>query len=180
MKFTAGLTCRSCHAARPADDMRGTVPVRGQATACAGCHRAEYRQVLAWWQEGTRQREERVGAYLRQAETSLGQGAPDSARKLLDWTRRSLALVATGGGEHNIDLSDAIFRQGVASVRAAYRLGGRPAPPSPALGPVPHVGFCSYCHYSLNERWQFERMPSEFHRSVLDTLRINAAEAPAR
>ena len=65
-------------------------------------------------------------------------------------------------------------------MRTAYQLTGVAAPAAPALGAAPHVGFCSYCHYSLNERWQFERMPSEFHRSVLDTLRINAAEAPAR
>ncbi len=180
MKFTAGLTCRSCHAARGGAEADGATPLRGQATACAGCHRAEYRQVLAWWMEGTRQREAAVGAYLRQAETSLGESAPDSARKLLAWTRSSLALVGAGGGEHNLDLADAIFRQGVASVRTAYRLTGRAAPAAPALGSVPHVGFCSYCHYSLNERWQFERMPSEFHRSVLDTARIDAAESPAR
>ncbi len=180
MKFTAGLTCRSCHAARSTDGGPASEPLRGQAAACAGCHRPEYRQVLAWWMEGTQQREAIVSAYLQQAQSALGRAPADSARKLLAWTRSALALVKAGGGEHNLDLTDAIFRQGVASVRTAYRLAGMGAPPAPALGSAPHVGFCSYCHYSLSERWQFERMPSEFHRSVLDTLRINAAEAPAR
>ena len=180
MKFTAGLTCRSCHAARASDDPRDTVPVRGQATACAGCHRPEYRQVLAWWMEGTRQRETVVGAYLRQAESALGGTAPDSARKLLAWARSTLAVVNAGGGEHNIDLTDEIFRRSLESVRAAYRLSGVGAPAAPALGSAPHVGFCTYCHYSMTDRWEFERMPSEFHKSVLDTLRINAAESPAR
>lgn len=180
MKFTAGLTCRSCHAARRTDGGPASEPLRGQAAACAGCHRTEYRQVLAWWMEGTRQREALVGAYLRQAETALRAAAPDSARRLLAWTRSTLALVNAGGGEHNLDLTDSMLRQGLSTVRAAYGLAGVPAPPPPTLGSVPHVGFCSYCHYSLTERWQFERMPSEFHRSVLDTTRINAAAAPAR
>ncbi|HEX9108637.1 MAG TPA: cytochrome c3 family protein, partial [Longimicrobiales bacterium] len=79
MKFAAGLNCRSCHTppAGPAEAQ----PVRGQASACAGCHRAEYTQVLGWWRQGTRERADLVGAYVRQASAALGTGAPDSARR---------------------------------------------------------------------------------------------------
>lgn len=180
MKFIAGMMCRSCHTPPGRAMATGARPVRGAGSACVGCHRPEYAQVLQWWIQGTRARGDAVSAYLRQAETSLGSSAPDSSRRLLASVREALSVVANGGGQHNLDLSDAIFREGVVRVRSAYAIAGRSAPPAPALGSEPHVGFCSYCHYSSSERWEFGRMPADFHRQVMDTARITAAESPAR
>ncbi len=188
MKFVAGMMCRSCHTTngRAAGGTgSATLPgaatgLRGQASACAGCHRPEYTKVLSWWIEGTRERGVAVAAYMRTADAALGSSAPDSAHRLLASAREALAVVARAGGQHNLDLSDAIFRESVTRVRSAYRLAGRSAPPPPALGSEPHVGFCSYCHYSTHEPWDFNRMPAEFHRQVMDTARVLAAETPAR
>ena len=177
MKFATGMTCRSCHT-----DGAGAsaTPVRGQAAACSGCHRPEYTQVLHWWLTGSGERLASVGAYVRSARDALGAGAPAATRSNLQSAADMLAVVREGGGEHNLELSDAIFRESVARVRTAYRLAGRGAPAAPGLGTVPHVGFCSYCHYSTEDPWDFDRMPAAFHKAVLDTMRVTAAQAPAR
>jgi predicted CXXCH cytochrome family protein len=176
MKFAAGLVCRSCHAAPGADSGQ---PLRGQTSACVGCHRPEYARIAGWWVTGSRVRAQAVEAYVREASASLGTGAPDSAHKLLEGTLQDLAIVRQGGGQHNVELSYAIFRESIARARSAYQLTGRAAPPAPAIGLPPRVGMCSYCHYSTNEQWDFKRMPADFHRQVMDTARITAAESPA-
>jgi len=183
LKFALGLTCRSCHVP-PATASGGVTPVtsrplRGQPSACVACHRPEYARIVGWWVEGTKARDEAVLAYVQRARRELGTGAPATTASALDSAQSALEIVARGGGEHNIELSDAIFRASVRRVQAAYRAAGRAAPAPPALGNVPHVGFCSYCHYSTREPWDFDRMSAEFHRFALDPARIGAAEAPA-
>lgn len=164
-KFLAGLTCRSCHvppAAGPAPEE----PIRGQARACAGCHRAEYAQVLDWWLEGLAQRERATRAYVNRALTALQGVQQDSARVLLADADAYLRLVEAAGGQHNLELSDRLFRQSLEHAAAAYRLAGRSAPAAPDLGRPPHMGLCSGCHYD-NQPWRLEGMPAGFHREVL-------------
>lgn len=178
MKFAAGMTCRSCHSAAGVAPRAAGTSLRGQSTACVGCHRPEYGRVLRWWIDGSRSRATAVSAYLEQAAASAG-AVPAGTRASLDTARMALAVVSRAGGEHNIEMTDAIFRDVIGRARAAYRAAGRPAPAAPALGNAPRVGFCSYCHYSTGDAWDFKSMPADFHRAVLDTLRMTAAiQAP--
>lgn len=178
MKFAAGLVCRSCHSA-PGSGI-GARPTKGQPAACVGCHRPEYAQIVRWWMAGSRARSDVVERYVRGAAADLGTTAPDTAVRLLAVARQDLAIVRAAGGQHNLELSHAVFRESVSRARAAYALSGRVAPLPPALGPTPRVGMCSYCHYSTDEMWDFKRMPADFHRQVMDTARISASEARAR
>ncbi len=162
-KFLAGVTCRSCHIPTAADSVG---PYRGEAQACALCHEKEYTQVLGWWTSGV---ESRLGAaqrYLRQAEQALPD-PPDSARALLATARADVDLVARAGGEHNLELSDRLVRNAVARAQEAYAVSGRTPPSPPAMGPVPHVGLCSYCHYSTSQPLDIRSMPDAFHQRVL-------------
>lgn len=165
-KFIAGITCRSCHI-RTARPTAADAALRGQAEACAGCHRTEYRRVLDWWLEGTRARTRSVSAYIAEAGRGLGSAAPDTARALVADAAAMLRFVEDAGGQHNLEVSDRIFRESVDRVRRAYLLAGRVAPPPPVLGSPAHEGTCSYCHYSPDGPWDFRRMSGPFHRSVL-------------
>jgi hypothetical protein len=169
-KFLAGMTCRSCHI-RPINGQPGEAAIRGQAAACAGCHRTEYRQVLDWWLEGTRARTRAVSDYVAAARRDLGAAAPDSARVLLDGATQLLDLVAEAGGQHNLEVSDRIFRESVERVQRAYGLVRRVPPAPPTLGSPAHEGMCSYCHYSPDGPWDFRRMSGPFHESVLGVHR---------
>jgi hypothetical protein len=164
-KFTAGMTCRSCHI-RTARSVASGDPIRGQAEACSSCHRTEYRQVLDWWLEGTRARTRAVVAYVRRAETDLAT-ADDSARALVATADGMIRLVQDAGGQHNLELSDRIFRESVQRVRSAYAAAGRAPPVAPGLGSPAHEGMCSFCHYSPDEPWNFRQMSDSFHREVL-------------
>jgi hypothetical protein len=161
-KFMAGLTCRSCH-------QRGTVATagRGNSEACAGCHPPAYSKVLDWWLEGTRKRTALVTSYIARAETELGDVRTDTVHALLRAAHESVELVREAGGQHNLELSDRIFRASVDRVTAAYLTAGRAAPAPPALGNVAHQGTCSFCHYAPTESLDFRRMSGPFHRSVL-------------
>ncbi|HUF50654.1 MAG TPA: cytochrome c3 family protein [Longimicrobiales bacterium] len=166
-KFIAGITCRSCHirTARSTAAVAGTA-IRGQAEACAGCHRTEYRQVLDWWLDGTRARTRAVAAYIAAADTEL-RAAGDSARALLGSARAMTAVIEQAGGQHNLELSDRVLRESVHRVRGAYAVAGRVPPAPPALGSPAHEGVCSFCHYSSRETWDFNRLYGPFHRSVM-------------
>jgi hypothetical protein len=168
-KFIAGMTCRSCHIRTDRTVAAGAAgdAIRGQAEACSGCHRTEYRRVLAWWLDGTRQRTRLVSDYVARAANDLRTAQPDSARALVAGALALVELVEVAGGHHNLELSDRIFRQSIDRVRQAYVLAGRVPPPSPALGSQAHEGTCSYCHYSPDDPWDFRRMSPSFHREVL-------------
>ena len=163
-KFLAGITCRSCHIP-PSGPTLTSDPVRGQAESCSGCHPAEYEQILPWWEEGIALRIDRISTYHRQAR-SLG-AASDSAAALLETAREMVSLVATAGGQHNLELSDQLLRDAVDRIRQAYRVAGRQAPAAPNLGREPHMGLCSYCHYESTQIWNLRDMPEDFHRTVL-------------
>lgn len=165
-KFIAGITCRSCHIRTPRQDP-AEAAIRGQAAACADCHRTEYRRVLDWWLAGTRARTRAVSAYIAAASRDLGAAAPDTARGLVADAAAMLRLVEDAGGQHNLEVSDRIFRESVDRVQRAYGLAGRSAPAAPILGSPAHEGTCSYCHYSTAESWDFRRMSGPFHRSVM-------------
>jgi hypothetical protein len=165
-KFIAGMTCRSCHIRTDRATASGAA-IRGQAEACASCHRTEYRQVLDWWLDGTRARTREVAAFVGRAEAELGSAAPDSARLLIAGAAQLMSLVVEAGGQHNLEATDRIFRESVERVQHAYRLTGRVAPTAPVLGSPAHEGTCSYCHYSPSAPWDFRRMSGPFHRSVL-------------
>jgi hypothetical protein len=164
-KFMAGITCRSCHVREPGE-APGNVPIRGQAQACADCHRTEYRQVLDWWIRGTRARSDAMLAFTARAARDLG-GAPDTARALVGSARRMVAVVAEAGGQHNLELADRIFRDASQRVVDAYRLAGRASPAPPELGTAAHEGLCTYCHYAPGDVWNYRRMPADFHEQVL-------------
>jgi hypothetical protein len=165
-KFIAGMTCRSCHIRTPGTVAAGT-PIRGQAEACASCHTTEYRQVLEWWVDGTRQKTRSVQAFLNRATADLQGVASDSVEALLASSSSMMALVAEAGGHHNLELSDRIFRETVARVTRAYAMSGRVPPQAPVLGSPAHEGLCSHCHYSPDDPWDFSRMSERFHREVM-------------
>jgi hypothetical protein len=165
-KFIAGITCRSCHI-RTERAVASGDPIRGQAEACAGCHREEYGDVLDWWLEGTKERTRSVSAYVRRAETQLAGASVDSVQSLIAAADAMMRLVDEAGGQHNLELSDRIFRESVQRVQSAYAAAGRVPPAAPALGSPAHEGMCSFCHYSPDEPWNFRRMSDSFHREVL-------------
>jgi hypothetical protein len=164
--FIAGITCRSCHIATERTAADPTMPIRGQAAACASCHEREYERILRWWIDGVNLR---VAAASRYVERGFQQlpAAPDTAARLLGVSREMVGLVAAAGGQHNLELSDRLVREAVAHVQDAYRLAGRTPPAPPDLGRVPHTGLCSYCHYDPREPWNFEAMAEDFHERVM-------------
>lgn len=164
-KFLAGITCRSCHI-RPLRPDTVSAAIRGQAEACAACHRNEYRQVLDWWIDGTRARTRTMLAFTEQAQAQLAN-APDTARVLLDRARALVELVDEAGGQHNLELADRIFRDTRSLVLNAYRVSGRPAPSAPSLGTTAHEGLCTYCHYGSQGAGDLRRMPADFHQEVM-------------
>jgi hypothetical protein len=170
-KFLAGVTCRSCHIRELAADTAGAA-IRGQAEACAGCHRTEYRRVLDWWLAGTRDRTRVMLAFTGRATQDL-ESAPDSARALVAGARELVALVERAGGQHNLELADRIFRASRDRVVRAYTLAGRRAPPPPDLGTTAHEGLCTYCHYGPGGAGNLRNMPADFHENV---MRPKAAE----
>jgi hypothetical protein len=165
-KFIAGMTCRSCHIRTPQTTASGDA-IRGQAEACSGCHTREYRRVLDWWVEGTRARTRSVQEYVERGAADLRTVDGDSVGALLESASAMVSLVARAGGQHNLELSDRIFRESVARVSRAYQLAGRVPPPAPVLGSPAHEGVCSYCHYSPGDPWDFSRMSDRFHREVM-------------
>jgi hypothetical protein len=164
-KFIDGLTCRSCHVAESVGN--GGAPVTGSDVSCAGCHRPEFATVLSWWNEGTEQRVRLVEAFLRSAETRITEEAPAAARGALEDAWALWALVEQGGGQHNLPLAHQILTESVSAAEGAVREAGGAAPPAPELGRRPRAGLCTYCHYRLNDPWQFGEMSGAFHRDVL-------------
>lgn len=165
-KFLAGITCRSCHVPPGAPGQQPETPIRGQATACAGCHDARYAEVLDWWREGLAARLRVTRAYVDRAAARLQPGS-DSVAALIDMSNRMVSLVEAAGGQHNLELSDRLMREALDRSRRAYTLAGQTPPPLPDLGRVPHTGLCSYCHYRPSEPWNFDAMPEDFHDRVL-------------
>lgn len=168
-KFAMGLTCRSCHVP-PGITATGTDARRGQAAACAGCHEREFGQVLDWWLDGLSTRQRAVGSYVETARKQLA-AAPDTSRALVANAAALLALVREAGGQHNLELSDLLFRTSVTDVSEAYKLAGRAAPPAPQLGSTPHVGTCSFCHYGRTEALNFRAMRPDLHERLTRTKR---------
>jgi hypothetical protein len=164
-KFMAGITCRSCHIPTAATTDSVT-PIRGQATACAGCHNQEYTRVLDWWLRGIRSRLAASRSYVDRAAGALDP-APDSAATLIREAQAMVKLVADAGGQHNLELADRLLREAVTRARKAYDIAGRTPPAIPDLGRVPHSGMCTYCHYSTDEPWDFETMPEDFHQTIM-------------
>jgi hypothetical protein len=156
-KFMDGVTCRSCHvprSGRPAD------PTVGSPAGCTACHRAEYGQVLTWWEEGVEQRVDVVGAYLRAARGRLGaSGTLDSAEAMLETVR--------AGGVHNLRLSHRLLAAALAEAGRAHTEAAIRAPAPPGLGREPSMGLCSYCHYWLGETRVSGQMDTIFHREVM-------------
>lgn len=164
--FIAGITCRSCHVATEGAAAQPTIPIRGQAAACAGCHEREYEQVLRWWIDGLNVRVAATTQYLDRASRQLAH-APDTAQALVRMAHEMVTLVADAGGQHNLELSDRLLREAVSYVQQGYRGSGVAPPAAPDLGRTPHTGLCSYCHYDPREPWNFEAMAEDFHQRVL-------------
>jgi hypothetical protein len=168
-KFAMGLTCRSCHVP-PGTAATGTGARRGQAAACAGCHEQEFARVLEWWLDGLRTRARAVGAYVATAQQQLAT-ASDTSRALVTNAAALLALVREAGGQHNLELSDLLFRTSVTDVSDAYKLAGRAVPAAPQLGSTPHVGTCSFCHYGRSEALNYGTMRPGLHDRLTRTKR---------
>ncbi len=160
--FMNGLTCRSCHREASGSGNADT----GQA--CTDCHRSEYATVLTWWRQGLAERTRVVDRYLAGAERAVaGRPATDPAVQAVARARSTMALLATGGGEHNIPLAQRMFRNALNQATEAYRLAGRVAPVVPSMGRAPRPGLCTYCHYRLQEPVMSDRMDDAFHRAVV-------------
>lgn len=165
-KFMAGLTCASCHLPAGSESRgRPGVPAARSLRPCASCHPPEYDRVLRWWVDGTREREEGARAYLATAESRLSS-VGDSVAALLAGARELLTMVRAGGALHNLRVSDEAYRAVVSRSEAAYELAGRSAPSTPDMGRRPRPGFCSYCHYPVDQPRRLGRMPLDFHREV--------------
>lgn len=162
-KFLAGITCRSCHI-RPLQADTAQAAIRGQAEACAACHRNEYRQVLDWWIDGSRARARTMRTFAERASADL-RAEPDTVRRLVASAQAMVQLVETAGGQHNLELADRIFRDSRSLVLNAYRVAGRPAPPAPNLGTTAHEGLCTYCHYTT--QGDLRLMPADFHEEAM-------------
>lgn len=162
-KFLDGLTCRSCHLAGTRFD--AATPVEGTGAACEQCHRSEYRSVLRWWNEGSRDRLRQVRNALGRAEDALGSAPQAMVR--LDSARVLVSLVEEGGAVHNLHLAHRLLVQASDQINQAYLDATRSPPAPPELGREPRMGLCSYCHYRLNDPWLFEEMSGDFHREVL-------------
>lgn len=171
-KFVTGVTCRSCHIP-PAGGALPQRPIRGQARACAACHEPEYGDVLGMWLDGLQSRLRASRAYVQAAQQALGAAAPDSARQLLTSAAQMLAIVEEAGGQHNLELSDRVFRESVTRAQQAYRVAGRAAPPPPDLGRSPHLGLCSGCHYGEDDL-DLRAMPEALHRRFLEAQQLPA------
>lgn len=165
-KFMTGATCRSCHAPPSVWETVDVEPRRGQAEACAGCHDAEYDKVLDWWLDGVKTREKQARNYVLTAQNALKSG-PDTAQALIGKSIAALDLVRAAGGQHNLELADLIFRESVGNAAGAYRAAGRRAPGVPDFGNTPHVGTCSFCHYSSTEQWDYKKMPRGLHDRLI-------------
>jgi hypothetical protein len=165
-KFLQGLTCRSCHVrtgAAPAP----AAPLRGQPGSCGSCHLPQYDRIVVWWREGAAQRNRLVTGYVDRARSALAGATADSVPILLGRAGTLLRLLEHGGPQHNVELADRLFREALESTAAAYRAAGRAAPGAPDLGPQARPGFCSFCHYRVNEPIVSRAMPSDFHEQVL-------------
>lgn len=163
-KFLRGLTCRSCHV-RMGDAPAPAAPLRGQPGSCGSCHLPQYDRVVAWWREGAAQRQQIVGRFVSRARTDL-RAAGDSAATLLARADTLLGTLGRSGVHHNIELADRLYRDALDNAAAAYRVAGRTAPPRPDLGPLARSGFCSYCHFRLNEPLLARDPPADFHEEV--------------
>lgn len=163
--FMGGITCRSCHIPPAVETADPMTPVRGQATACAGCHEEQYVQVLDWWIDGVNARLTASAAYVNRAMREVG-GHSETTTELLSSASGFLELVKDAGGQHNLELSDRLIREAVQRSREAYDVAGVAAPAPPELGRVPHSGLCSYCHYRVDEPWDFRTMPEDFHQGL--------------
>lgn len=170
-KFLRGLTCRSCHVRVGSAPAPGS-PLRGQPGSCGSCHLPQYDQVLTWWRQGSVQRQQIVGAYVDRARAVLQPAGSDSTGRLLDNAEALLASLRRGGVQHNVELADRLFREALQNARDAYGAGGRTAAPPPDLGPLARPGFCSYCHFRVNEPNLSRAMPSDFHEQATQTRRM--------
>ena len=167
-KFLRGLTCSSCHV-RIGDAPAPAAPLRGQPGSCGSCHLPQYDQVVAWWRQGAAQRHQIVGRFLTRARADLRQAASDSTRLLLARADTIFDLLGRSGVHHNIELADRLYREVLSNAAAAYRTAGSAAPARPDLGPPARSGFCSYCHFRVNEPLLSREMPSDFHEQVFRT-----------
>lgn len=165
-KFLQGLTCRSCHV-RTGEAPAPATPLRGQPGSCGSCHLPQYDRIAVWWEEGGAQRDRLVGGYVERARTALAASSADSAGILLARADTLLRLLEHGGPQHNVELADRLFREALQSATAAYRVAGRTAPATPDLGPQARPGFCSFCHYRVNETVVTREMPADFHEQVM-------------
>ncbi len=154
-KFMAGLSCRSCHAGEP-----------GRSDSCQDCHEPEYAKILDWWLEGLSVREAMVRADIDRARRTLG---PEVAQEHLVVRADSLvSLVESGGGVHNLELSDWIFHRSIELVDQAYHEAGVFRFPAPAIGDRARSGFCSYCHYAGVPRWTGDPAQIQGHERYLN------------
>lgn len=164
-KFVDGLTCRSCHVPVAPTEQQATVT--GSPVSCSGCHRSEYATVLRWWNRGTEERTRLVDDYLRSVEARLPADPPPGAVEAMGDAEALLALVRDAGAQHNLPLAHRLFEASVERAGEAARAAGQAAPRAPDLGRLPRMGLCTYCHYRLDDPWQFGDMPGDFHREVL-------------
>jgi hypothetical protein len=131
--------------------------------ACGDCHDPHYASILQWWRDGVDRRLGIAREHVDAARADLGPAVADTVESRLDHAIDMLGIVERGGGEHNLELSDWIFRRSVELADTAYRLAGKTPPPDPDLGPAPRAGFCSFCHYDWVDPHQMARPMPENH-----------------
>lgn len=161
-KFVGGVTCAGCHAPTGPPDPTEPAARIPDGTSCRSCHPTGYDDVLEMWRVGVDAR----GRDLRQAlDTALERldTASDEAREALTEAGRTLTLIDEADGIHNLELTHRLFERTSAAIGRAHELAGVAVPDGPVLGPRPHIGACTYCHYDRPSAPSIEEMDPAIH-----------------
>lgn len=166
-KFVSGMTCRTCHTEDgPSDGSQAdTQTAGGDPSDCQACHPRPYNVIPGWWAEGARQRVAAASRYLDAVERA-GSGSSEVQSQVAEG-RRLLEMVRAGGVAHNVEFTDLLVRRAVTQGQVAAEAENLRIPSPPDFGSRARPGFCSHCHFRLNEPWISLDMPGDFHRDVV-------------
>ena len=67
----------------------------------------------------------------------------------------------------NVEFTDLLVRRAVTQGQVVAEAENLRTPNPPDFGSRARPGFCSHCHFRLNEPWISLDMPGDFHRDVV-------------
>jgi hypothetical protein len=162
-KFIGGVTCSGCHAEGLA---MSPAPVTLDAThpdgrACRACHPDGYDDVFAMWREGLDARDAELTRLLARATEAVG--SREEGRSALQNAKSALDVVREANGVHNLELAHRLYERAWQHTREGMIAAGVDPPSRPELGPRPHIGSCTYCHYDRPAAPRIEDMDPAIH-----------------